>query len=70
MDLIKEGLQHNPVAKSLITLAHEGKTRQFLVEDGLLYTKGKQLYVPEWESIRRNLIKECHDSKKVGHPGQ
>ena len=27
MDLIREGLQHDPIAKSLITLAHEGKTR-------------------------------------------
>ena len=70
MDLIKEGLQHDPVAKSLITLAHECKTRWFWVEDGLLYTKGKRLYVPKWGSIRRNLIKECHDSKWAGHPRQ
>ena len=70
VDLIKEGLQHDPVAKSLITLAHEGKTRRFWVEDGLLYTKGKRLYVPRWGSLRRNLIKECHDSKWAGHPGQ
>ena len=41
MDLIKEGLQHDPIAKILITLAHEGKTRRFWVEGGLLYTKGK-----------------------------
>ena len=47
VDLIKEGLQHDPVAKSLITLAHEGKTRQFWVEDGLLYIKGKRFYVPK-----------------------
>ena len=66
--LIKEGLQHDPVAKSLITLAHEGKTRRFWVEDGLLFTKGKRLYVSKWGSIRRNLIKECHDSKWAGHP--
>ncbi|RVW76808.1 Retrovirus-related Pol polyprotein from transposon 17.6 [Vitis vinifera] len=45
MDLLREGLQHDPVAKSLIALAHEGKTR-------------------------RNLIKECHDTKWAGHPGQ
>ena len=70
VDLINEGLQHDPVAKSLITLAHEGKTRRFWVEDGLLYTKGKRLYVPRWGSLRRNLIKECHDSKWAGHPGQ
>ena len=70
VDLIKRGLQHDPVAMSLITLAHEGETRRFWVENGLLYTKGKRLYVPKWGSIRRNLIKECHDSKWAGHPGQ
>ena len=70
VDLIEEGLQHDPVAKSLITLAHEGKTRRFWVQDCLLYTKGKRLYVPKWGSIRRNLIKEWHDSKWAGHPGQ
>ncbi|RVW59550.1 Transposon Tf2-12 polyprotein [Vitis vinifera] len=46
VDLLREGLQHDPVAKSLIALAHEGKTK------------------------RRNLIKECHDTKWAGHPGQ
>ncbi|RVW20136.1 RNA-directed DNA polymerase-like [Vitis vinifera] len=40
MDLLREGLQHDPVAKSLIALAHEGKTKRFWVEDDLLYTKG------------------------------
>ncbi|RVW86102.1 RNA-directed DNA polymerase-like [Vitis vinifera] len=38
-------------------------------EDGLLYTKGRRLYVPKWGNIRRNLIKECHDTKWAGHPG-
>ena len=47
MDLIREGLQHDPIAKSLITLAHEGKTRRFWEEDGLLFNKGKRLYVPK-----------------------
>ena len=62
MDLLREGLQHDPVA-CLITLAHKGKTKRFWVEDDLLYTKGRRLYVPKWENIRRNLIKECHDTK-------
>ena len=70
MDLLREGLQHDPMAKSLIALAHEGKTKRFWVEDGLLYTKGRRLYVPKWGNIRRNLIKECHDTKWAGHPGQ
>ena len=41
MDLLREGLQHDVVAKSLIVLAHEGKTKLFWVEDNLLYTKGR-----------------------------
>ena len=41
MDLLREGLQHDLVAKSLSALAHEGKTKRFWVEDGLLYTKGR-----------------------------
>ncbi|RVW12104.1 Transposon Tf2-8 polyprotein [Vitis vinifera] len=69
MDLLREGLQHDPVAKSLIVLAHKGKTKRFWVEDGLLYTKGRRLYVPKWGNIRRNLIKECHDTKWAGHQG-
>ena len=70
MDLLREGLQHDPMAKSLIALAHEGKTKRFWVEDGLLYTKGRRLYVPKWGKIRRNLIKECHDTKWARHPRQ
>ncbi|RVW79075.1 Transposon Tf2-12 polyprotein [Vitis vinifera] len=46
------------------------KTKRFWVEDGLLYTKGRRLYMPKWGNIRRNLIKECHDTKWAGHPGQ
>ena len=29
VDILKEGLQHDPLAKSLIALAHEGKTKLF-----------------------------------------
>ncbi|KAG8368746.1 hypothetical protein BUALT_Bualt15G0078000 [Buddleja alternifolia] len=39
---IKEGLEHDPMAQELMRLAKEGKTRQFWVEDGLLYTKGRR----------------------------
>ncbi|RVW19884.1 RNA-directed DNA polymerase-like [Vitis vinifera] len=34
-----KGLQHDPMAKSLIALAHEGKTKRFWVKNDLLYTK-------------------------------
>ncbi|KAL6312910.1 hypothetical protein AAG906_016058 [Vitis piasezkii] len=56
----EERLQRDPVSKSLIALAHEGKTKRFWVEDDLLYTKGRRLYVPKallelayyWPQIR------------------
>ena len=63
VDLIREGLQHDPMVKNLIVLAHEVKTKRFWVKDDLLYTKGKWLYVPKWGNIRKNLIKECHNTK-------
>ncbi|KAL5831904.1 hypothetical protein ACOSQ4_017258 [Xanthoceras sorbifolium] len=31
---------------------------------------GNRLYVPKFGNLRKNLIKECHDTKWVGHPGQ
>ena len=43
MDLLREGLQHDLVSQILIVLTHEGKTKQFWVEDDLLYTKGRRL---------------------------
>jgi hypothetical protein len=70
MDLIKEGLSQDKTAKSLVALANDGKTRRSWMEGGLLYTKGRRLYVPKWGNLRRNLIKECHDTKWAGHPGQ
>ena len=41
MGLLRERLQHDPMVKSVIVLAHEGKTKRFWVEDDLLYTKGR-----------------------------
>lgn len=69
-DRIKEGLDKDPMAKSLVELAREGKTRRFWVQDGLLRTKGDRLYVPKWGNLRKELIRECHDTRWAGHPGQ
>ncbi|KAH9706417.1 Endonuclease [Citrus sinensis] len=66
---IKEGLQQDPLAKDLLEKVLEGKTRRFWQEEGILLTKGDQLFVPRWGNLRREVIKECHDSKWAGHPG-
>ena len=40
IDLLREGLKHDPVSKSLIALAHEGKTKRFWVEDDSMCLSG------------------------------
>jgi len=70
IDDIREDMQHDPVAKQLLVLAQQGKTKKFWEESGLLYTTGRRVYVPKWASLRRTLIKEGHDTMWAGQPGQ
>ena len=51
-DRIKEGLEHDPMAKNLVGLARYGKTRRFWLKGDLLFTKGDRLYVPKWGDLR------------------
>lgn len=67
---IREGTCEDPVTQGLVRLVKEGKAQRFWVSDGLLLTKGRRIYVPRWGNLRRELMKECHDSKWAGHPGQ
>lgn len=69
IDRIKEGLQHDLTAKALCQQAQNGKTRRFWWEDGLLFTKGRRIYVPQYGKLRKEIIRECHDTKWAGHPG-
>ena len=66
---IKEGLQQDPLVKDLLEKVLEGKTRRFWQEKGILLTKGDRLFVQKWENLRKEVIKEYHDSKWAGHPG-
>lgn len=68
-DRIKGVLQYDAVARSLLQTVKEEK-RRFWEKDGLLYTKGNKLFVLRWDNIRRDLLKECHDTRWAGHPGQ
>ncbi|CAM8878010.1 unnamed protein product [Rhodiola kirilowii] len=69
LEKIKEGLGADDQAQTILALINEGKTRRFWQEDGLIYTKGRRIFVPRWSNLRRELIKECHDSLWAGHPG-
>ncbi|KAH9657201.1 Endonuclease [Citrus sinensis] len=66
---IKEGLQQDPLTKDLLEKVLEGKIRRFWQEEGILLTKGDRMFVPRWGNLRKEVIKECHDSKWAGHPG-
>ncbi|GKD44333.1 hypothetical protein Tco_1268978 [Tanacetum coccineum] len=46
-DRIKEGLEHDPLAKKIIVLAKDGKTQRFWLKEDMLFTKGDRLYVPK-----------------------
>ncbi|GJT74014.1 putative reverse transcriptase domain-containing protein [Tanacetum coccineum] len=64
-----EGLEHDPLAKKIIALAKDERTQRFWLKGDMLFTKGDRLYVPKWGDLWRAILKECHDSKWVGHPG-
>ncbi|GJZ49134.1 putative nucleotidyltransferase, ribonuclease H [Tanacetum coccineum] len=68
-DRIKEGLEHDPLAKKIIALAKDGRTQRFWLKGDMLFTKGDRLYVSKWGDLRRPILKECHDSKWAGHSG-
>ncbi|KAK2970924.1 hypothetical protein RJ640_021177 [Escallonia rubra] len=64
---IRKALTRDPVAQQLLKLVKSGKTRLFWQEDGLLMTKGRRLYVPRVNDLRRRLIRECHDTLWASH---
>ncbi|GJU98173.1 ATP-binding cassette subfamily C member 8 [Tanacetum coccineum] len=64
-----EGLENDRLAKKIIALAKDGRTRRFGLKGDMLFTKGDRLYVPKWGDLRRSILKECHDSKWAGHLG-
>ncbi|GJT50986.1 ATP-binding cassette subfamily C member 8 [Tanacetum coccineum] len=56
-DRIKEGLEHDPLAKKIIALAKDGRTQRFWLKGDMLFTKGDRLYVPKWGDLRRAILK-------------
>ena len=54
---------------SIFAQIKRGETTRFKEKDGLLYYD-ERLYVPRTSQLRKELLKECHDSVWAGHPGQ
>ena len=47
----------------------EGLNRRYWIQDNLLMAKGGRLYVPAGQ-LRKELLRETHDTKWAGHPGE
>ena len=47
----------------------EGVIRRYWLEGDLLVTKGRRWYVPAG-GLRKDLLRETHDSKWASHPGE
>lgn len=62
LDHIKQGMKQDALAKNLLKLAKEGKTRRFWENDGTILILGNSLFVPRWGNLRRAILKEFHDS--------
>ncbi|TYJ98068.1 uncharacterized protein E5676_scaffold369G00220 [Cucumis melo var. makuwa] len=64
----EEGVKHDALAKNLLKLAKEGKTRCFCENNGTLLTVDNRLFVSRWGSLWKDILKECHNSLWAGHP--
>ena len=60
-------MTHLPEQSS--NLLRRARPVDFWEEDDLILTKGKRIYVPSYDNLRREVMKECHDSRWAGHPG-
>ena len=68
-DKIKAGSPNDPGYQTLVAQVREGKVRRYWLEDDLLFAKGGRAYVPAGGGLRRQLLRETHDTPWAGHPG-
>ncbi|GJX54506.1 PTI1-like tyrosine-protein kinase [Tanacetum coccineum] len=54
-DRIKEGLEHDLLAKKIIALAKDRRSQRFWLKGYMLFTKGDRLYVPKWGDLRSEI---------------
>jgi len=46
----------------------DGTMRRYWIEDDLLHFKGGRIVVPNGGGLRKDLMKEVHDTTWAGHP--
>jgi len=67
MDKIKEGQQKDPKLLKLSKKVEEGSTPNFTLKEGVLKYK-RRLCVPKIDELRKELLKESHESTLSTHP--
>ena len=68
VDKIKEGQRNNPELVKLSKRVEEGSIQDFTVKEGVLRVRD-HLCVPKNAELRKELLKESHDSTLSTHPG-
>lgn len=71
---IQLGMEKDPQAKAMMASVQNSKTigrlTKFRIQYGMLLYSHNRVYVPKWDGLRKELLKECHDSPWAGHPGR
>jgi len=68
LDKIKEGQQKDPELMKLSQKVKEGSSPDFTLKEGVLRCRG-HLCVPKIDELRKELLKESHESTLSTHPG-
>ena len=66
---VRQEAPQDSIYNKLVDQVKEDTTRRYWLDDGLLYHVGRKLYVPS-RKLRREFLKETHDTKWAGHPGE
>jgi len=68
VDKIEEGQQKDPELVKLSQKVEEGSTPDFTLKEGVLRYRGR-LCVPKIDELRKEWLKESHESTLLIHPG-
>ena len=66
---VRQEAPQDSTYQKLVEQVKDGTTRRYWLENELLYFIGGKLYVPS-SKLRLELLKETHDTKWAGHPGE
>jgi hypothetical protein len=69
LDKIRELSKNDTAYLKLAGLVKQGVVCRYWLEDDLLYAKGHRLYL-SGGPVRRELLRESHDSQWAGHPAR